>query len=63
MLHTALDWLDARFVHLRELIACHRLFDDMRALASYGYFSSWSALIEFMILSLTTGRQPLPAGP
>ena len=43
LLHTVLDWLDERFTHLRELIACRRrLFDDMRALASYFHFPSWS---------------------
>lgn len=43
LLHTVLDWLDEHFVHLRELIACRwRLFDNMRALASYCHFPSWS---------------------
>lgn len=59
-----LDWLDASFVQLRERVACRRrLFDDIRALTTYAYFPSWSAMIEFMILSLSRGRQPFPAPP
>lgn len=64
LLHTVLDWLDERFGHLRELIACRgRLFDDMRALTTYCHFPSLAALIEFMILGLTDGPQPVPAPP
>lgn len=64
LLHTVLDWLDERFAHLRELIACRqRVFDDMRALATYCNFPSWSAMIAFMIQVLTDGPQPVPAPP
>lgn len=62
--HTALDWLDERFARLRELTACRqRLFDDIRALASYCHFPNWSAMIEFMILGLTNGPQLPPVPP
>jgi hypothetical protein len=64
LLHTVLDWLDERFAHLRELIACRqRVFDDMRALATYCHFPNWSAMIAFMIQGLTDGPQPVPAPP
>jgi hypothetical protein len=64
LLHTVLDWLDERFMHLRKLIACRqRVFDDMRALATYCHFPSWSAMIEFMIQGLTHGPQPAPVPP
>lgn len=64
LLHTVLDWLDERFTHLRELIACRqRLFDDMRALTTYCYFPSWTDMIAFMIKGLTEGPQPPPAPP
>ena len=64
LLHTVLDWVDERFMRLRQLIACRqRLFDDMRALATYCLFPSWSAMIEFMIQGLTDGPQPAPGPP
>lgn len=58
LLHTMLQWLDERFKVLRSIVPSRKvLFNDLRALASYLHFPSWSALVEFMISGWSQSRK------
>jgi hypothetical protein len=50
LFHTVLEWSDAKYTLLRQVLARRQtFFDDIRALMRYMVFDSWQQLMEFMI--------------
>ena len=63
LFHTVLEWSDAKYTLLRQVLARRQtFFDDIRALMRYLVFDSWQHLIEFMIrgLELESRLEPQP---
>ena len=55
--HTVLELLDSAYRVVRDALPRRQtFFDDLRALTRYMYFSSWSALLAFMIEGLELER-------
>lgn len=53
LFHTVLQWCDAKYALLRQVLARRQtFFDDIRALTRYMVFESWYHLMEFMIRGL-----------
>jgi hypothetical protein len=64
LFHTVLEWSDAKYTLLRQVLARRQtFFEDIRALMRYLVFDSWQHLIEFMIrgLELESRLEPQPA--
>ena len=58
--HTVLEWMDDKYRLLRgRLSSRKRLFNDIRTLTSYLCFSTWEALMDFMLQSF----EPVPSAP
>jgi len=53
LFHTVLEWGDAKYALLRQVLARRQtFFDDIRALTRYMVFDSWHHLMDFMIRGL-----------
>jgi hypothetical protein len=53
LFHTVLEWSDAEYTLLRQVLAKRQtFFEDIRALMRYMVFDSWQHLIAFMIRGL-----------
>ena len=53
LLHTTLDWIDARYRAVRQLLPSRRtFFEHLRALVQYVPFESWDRLMAFMLEAL-----------
>jgi hypothetical protein len=53
LFHTVLEWSDARYALLRQVLARRQtFFEDIRALTRYMVFESWQHLMDFMIQGL-----------
>ena len=49
LVHTALDWMDARYAKVRGLLPSRRtFFEHLRALLQYLPFDDWDHLMRFM---------------
>ena len=52
LVHTVMEWMDGKYYLLRQkLPSRRRFFNDIRTLTSYLCFSSWEALMNFMLES------------
>jgi hypothetical protein len=61
LFHTILHFSDQRYRLLRQTIANRTIFyNDLRALTRYLYFSSWDALMIFMMQGLKIKRYNIP---
>ena len=61
LVHTVLEWMDSKYRLLRQKLPSRkRFFNDIRTLTSYLCFSSWDALMDFMLDSFKT---PTPSKP
>ncbi|HEY5870807.1 MAG TPA: ISNCY family transposase, partial [Candidatus Tectomicrobia bacterium] len=53
LFHTVLEWSDARYALLRQVLARRQtFFEDLRALTRYMVFESWQHLMDCMIQGL-----------
>lgn len=53
LVHTTLDWIDARYATVRGLLPSRRtFFEHLRALLQYLPFDDWDHLMRFMHLHL-----------
>src|SRR5436305_11052669 len=53
LFHTVLQWSDAKYALLRQVIARRQaFFQDIQALMRYMVFDSWQHLMDFMIRGL-----------
>jgi hypothetical protein len=58
LLHTTLDWLDACYKAIRDLLPSRRtFFEHLRTLMLYLPFDDWQHLMDFMLSKLT---KPIP---
>jgi hypothetical protein len=54
LVHTTLDWIDAPYRTVRDLLPSRRtFFEHLRALIQYLPFEDWSHLMQFMLSRLT----------
>lgn len=63
LFHTVLGIFDNRYQQVRQALGTRKtFFDDVRALTRYTYFSSWDALLDFMVQGLELGDldKPIP---
>ena len=63
LFHTVLEWSDADYTLLRQVLARRQtFFEDIRALMRYMVFDSWQHLMAFMIrgLELESRLEPQP---
>jgi len=63
LFHTVLEWSDADYTLLRQVLARRQtFFEDIRALMRYMVFDSWQHLMAFMIrgLDLESRLKPQP---
>ena len=64
LFHTVLEWSDAQYTLLRQVLARRQtFFEDIRALMRYMVFDSWQELMAFMLrgLALEPRLAPVPA--
>ena len=64
LFHTVLEWSDAQYTLLRQVLARRQtFFEDIRALMRYRVFDSWQELMAFMLrgLALEPRLAPVPA--
>ena len=53
LFHTVLEWSDAKYVLLRQVLARRQtFFQDIQALMRYMVFDHWDHLMDFMIRGL-----------
>ena len=58
LFHTVLEWSDARYALLRQVLAKRQtFFNDIQALMRYMVFDSWEHLLDFMIRGLELEAQ------
>src|SRR5215468_7734579 len=58
LFHTVLEWSDAKYALLRQVIARRQsFFTDIQALMRYMVFDSWEHLLDFMIRGLELDSQ------
>jgi hypothetical protein len=61
LFHTVLEWSDAQYTLLRQVLARRQtFFEDIRALMRYMIFDSWQELMAFMLRGLTLESRLAP---